>query len=101
MEKMKRCKGRCLTLAISQGKVGEEIGGKLFGVDYSSVFTGVATPHGGRFWARIMEEKKRRERDILLMEEQRQELEEERRNLAQIRHNIDQQKKIWKLSFPS
>jgi len=26
LKKMKRCKGRCLTLAISQGKVGEEIG---------------------------------------------------------------------------
>jgi hypothetical protein len=23
---MKRCKGRCLTLAIAQGKVGEELG---------------------------------------------------------------------------
>jgi hypothetical protein len=37
-----------------------------------------------------MEEKKQRERDILLMKEQRQELEEERRNLAQIVHSIDQ-----------
>jgi hypothetical protein len=43
-----------------------------------------------RFWARIMEEKKQRERDILLMEEQRQELEEERGNLAQVMHSIDQ-----------
>ena len=38
-----------------------------------------------RFWTRIMQEKKQRERDILLMEQQRQQI-------AQIRQSIDQQK---------
>jgi len=45
-----------------------------------------------RFWARIMEEKKQRERDILLMKKQRQELEKERQHIAQTRQSIDQQK---------
>jgi hypothetical protein len=45
-----------------------------------------------RFWNRIMIERKRRQEELLLIEQQRQELNIERQQIAQIRSIIDQQK---------
>src|SRR5215831_7003092 len=45
-----------------------------------------------RFWNRIMIERRRRQAEILLIEQQRQELNIERQQIAQIRSIIDQQK---------
>jgi len=46
-----------------------------------------------RFWARIMDERRQRQQELLLLGQKRQELEIERQQIAQIRSNIDQQKR--------
>jgi hypothetical protein len=45
-----------------------------------------------RFWNRIMSERRTRQEELLLIEQQRQELNIERQQIAQIRSIIDQQK---------
>ena len=43
-----------------------------------------------RFWARIMDERRQRQQELLLIEQKRQELDVEIRQIAQIRRSIDQ-----------
>lgn len=44
-----------------------------------------------RFWNRIMDEKRRRQEELQLIQQQRQELNIERQQIAHVRSNIDQQ----------